>query len=352
MKKILILADANSNHTRKWARILQSQGHQISIFSLYPILDSWNKENNISVTSFFRSSIISRWKKPLYIFAVFRIARLISHIKPQIINAHYASSYGLLGALKTQNNLYLNFWGSDVFVFPKKNLLNRLILKWIIKRSTKVFSSSLIMTKEISLYSSKSVETINFGIDTQIYMPKSIKIIDSSKVIKIGIIKSLEPIYRIDLAINALIWLQKNTALNLELHICGSGSIEHDLKLISNDSVFFNGKIEQNSVPSFLQSMDIFLNTTEFESFGMSTIEAMACGVPVVAHNSGGASEIINHNVTGILYAPNEVENVAKALLELLINPNNAKNIAEQGRLCVQQNYELSKISQKIKAFY
>lgn len=352
MKKILMLADANSNHTRKWARILQSQGHQISIFSLYPILDSWNKENNISVTSFFRSSIISRWKKPLYLFAVYRIARLISHIKPHIINAHYASSYGLLGALKTQNNLYLNFWGSDVYVFPKKNLFNRLILKWIIKRSTKVFSSSLIMTKEISLYSSKSVETINFGIDTQIYSPKSIKIIDASKVIKIGIIKSLEPIYRIDLAIYALIWLQENTLLNLELHICGAGSIEQDLKLISNDSVYFKGKIEQNSVPSFLQSMDIFLNTTEFESFGMSTIEAMACGVPVVAHNSGGASEIINHNVTGILYAPNEVDNVAKALLELIMNPNNAKNMAEKARLCVQQNYELAKISQKIKAFY
>jgi len=352
MKKILLLADANSNHTRKWASILQLQGHQISIFSLYPILDSWNKENNISVTSFFRRSIISRWKKPLYIFAVFKIARIISHLKPQIINAHYASSYGLLGSFVTKNNFYLNFWGSDVFVFPKKNLFNRLILKWIIKRSTKVFSSSLIMTNEISLYSSKSVETINFGIDTQIYVPKSIKIIDASQTLKIGIIKSLEPIYRIDLAINALIWLQKNTLLNLELHICGAGSTEQDLKFISNDSVFFKGKIEQNSVPSFLQSMDIFLNTTEFESFGMSTIEAMACGVPVVAHNSGGSSEIINHNVTGILYAPNEVENVAQALLELIINPNNAKNMADQARLFVQQNYELSKISQKIKAFY
>lgn len=352
MKKVLLLADANSSHTRKWARILQSLGHEILIFSLYPILDSWNMENNISVTSFFRSSKISRWKKALYIFAVFRINRLISHEKPQIINAHYASSYGLLGALKIQNNLYLNFWGSDVFVFPKKNFLNRLILKWIINRSAKVFSSSLIMTEEISLYTSKSVETINFGIDTQIYKPKSNKIINDSKTIKIGIIKSLEPIYRIDLAINALLWLQKNTSLDLELHICGSGSLEQDLKFISNASVFFKGKIKQNEVPEFLQNMDVFLNTTEFESFGVSTIEAMACGVPVIAHNSGGAAEIIIHNVTGILYVSNKVENVANALLELINNSGNAKNMAVQARLFVQKNYELSKISDKIGCFY
>jgi glycosyltransferase involved in cell wall biosynthesis len=352
MKKILLLADANSNHTRKWAIILQSQGNEITIFSLYPILDSWNKENNISVTSFFRSSKISRWKKLFYIFAIYRIYTLISRVKPQIINAHYASSYGLLGALQMRNNLYLNFWGSDVFIFPKKNFLNLLILKWIIKRSTKVFSSSAIMTKEISLYTTKSVETINFGIDTQIYKPKADKIIDASQTIKIAIIKSLEPIYRIDLAINALIWLQKNTSLDLELHICGGGSLEQDLRFISNDSIFFKGKIEQNEVPEFLRTMDIFLNTTEFESFGVSTIEAMACGVPVVAHNSGGSAEIIKHNVTGSLYTPNEVEQVANALLELINNPSNAKNMAEQAQLFVQQNYELSKISQKIKAFY
>lgn len=352
MKKILILADANSNHTRKWALILHSKGNAIVIFSLYPILDSWNKENKITVISFFRNSTISRWKKPLYLFAIFKINKIIYKEKPQIINAHYASSYGLLGALITKNNFYLNFWGSDVFIFPKRNVFNRLILKWIIKRSSKVFSSSLIMTQEISLYTSKSVETINFGIDTKIYQPNFNKTIDVSKTIKIGIIKSLEPIYRIDLAINALLLLQKSSLLQLELHICGSGSLEHDLRLIANESVFFKGKIEQNAIPTFLQSMDIFLNTTEFESFGVSTIEAMACGVPVVAHNTGGSSEIITHNETGILYAPNEVENVAKALLELIINPNNAKNMAKQARLCVQQNYELSKISQQIKVFY
>ncbi len=352
MKNILILADANSNHTRKWALILKSQGNKISIFSLYPILDSWNKENSINVISFFKSSTISKWKKPLYLFAIFKIRKIISKEKPQIINAHYASSYGLLGSLTKQNNFYLNFWGSDVFVFPKRNIFNQLVLKWIINRSSRVFSSSLIMTKEISLYTSKSVETINFGIDTNIYKPNFIKTIDASKTIKIGIIKSLEPIYRIDLAINALLILQKSTLLHLELHICGSGSLEQELRYIANETVFFKGKIDQNAVPLFLQSMDVFLNTTEFESFGVSTIEAMACGVPVVAHDAGGSSEIVTHKETGILYAPNEVENVAKALLELIINPNNAKNMARQARLCVQQNYELSKISQQIKVFY
>jgi glycosyltransferase involved in cell wall biosynthesis len=95
--------------------------------------------------------------------------------------------------------------------------------------------------------------------------------------------------------------LNKSYPNTFDLFICGSGSLEIELKKLADNNIYFLGKINQEEVPTFLYTLDIFLNTIEFESFGVSTIEAMACGLPVIAYKAGGAEEIIQHDENGIL---------------------------------------------------
>jgi N-acetyl-alpha-D-glucosaminyl L-malate synthase BshA len=82
------------------------------------------------------------------------------------------------------------------------------------------------------------------------------------------------------------------------------------------DRVLFLGK--QNSVAELLACSDLFLLPSETEAFGLVALEAMACGVPVVATNVGGIPEVVTSALSGRLTAVGDVDAMASAGIELL----------------------------------
>jgi L-malate glycosyltransferase len=353
MKKILLLADTNSNHTRKWILLLKSRGYHVALFSFYPPKDAWFEKNEIEYHSFYSNNKVSLIKKLRYPLAFFKAKKVLCGFQADLVNAHYATSYGLLGVLLKPKKLITNFWGSDVFVFPKKSFFHAKLLKYILSQSDIICSSSLVMTKEINLYTTKEIAYIPFGIDLLEYPRKTRELILSKeKTIILGIVKTLEPVYRIDVAIETVRLLNETTAYKFELHIAGSGSLESELKAIATDAVKFHGKIQQSEVPVFLHTLDLFLNTSDFESFGVSTIEAMACGVPVVAHNSGGSAEIITDSKTGFLYRPNAAEELAKQINYIVENGVILPEIANNAHQLVSEKYSLSQTLRLLKKYF
>ncbi|MFI5256962.1 MAG: N-acetyl-alpha-D-glucosaminyl L-malate synthase BshA [Gemmatimonadales bacterium] len=82
------------------------------------------------------------------------------------------------------------------------------------------------------------------------------------------------------------------------------------------DRVYFLGKLE--SVAPLLASADLFLLPTQSESFGLSALEALATGVPVVGARAGGLPEVVRDGETGALCVGGDVEGMAQAAIELL----------------------------------
>ncbi|HSK18522.1 MAG TPA: N-acetyl-alpha-D-glucosaminyl L-malate synthase BshA [Longimicrobiales bacterium] len=82
------------------------------------------------------------------------------------------------------------------------------------------------------------------------------------------------------------------------------------------DRVLFLGK--QNSVAELLSCTDLFLLPSESEAFGLVALEAMACGVPVVATRTGGVPEVVDDGESGFLTAVGDVEAMADAGIQLL----------------------------------
>jgi N-acetyl-alpha-D-glucosaminyl L-malate synthase BshA len=87
---------------------------------------------------------------------------------------------------------------------------------------------------------------------------------------------------------------------------------------ISND-VRFLGK--QERMDEILSITDLFLLPSQYESFGLSALEAMACGVPVISTNAGGLPEVNEHGVTGYLADVGDIETMSSYSIELLKNP-------------------------------
>jgi N-acetyl-alpha-D-glucosaminyl L-malate synthase BshA len=83
-----------------------------------------------------------------------------------------------------------------------------------------------------------------------------------------------------------------------------------------SEHVYFLGKLD--AVAPLLASADLFLLPSESESFGLSALEALACGVPVVCSNAGGLPEVVRDGITGSLRPAGDVEGMAAAALAIL----------------------------------
>jgi L-malate glycosyltransferase len=97
-----------------------------------------------------------------------------------------------------------------------------------------------------------------------------------------------------------------------------------------SDRVLFLGK--QNSVAELLACSDLFLLPSENEAFGLVALEAMSCGVPVVATRTGGIPEVVEAGVSGYLAPVGDVDAMADAAISLLTDPDVWKRFSEGAR--------------------
>lgn len=121
-----------------------------------------------------------------------------------------------------------------------------------------------------------------------------------------------------------------------------------ELKL--NDDVYFLG--EQDHIEPIFLCADLFLLPSEQESFGLTALEAMACGVPVIGTKTGGLPEVITHGETGYLYPVGEIIKMAEKAASLLKDPKKHELFQKQARRRATQFFNADEIIQQYETFY
>jgi len=142
--------------------------------------------------------------------------------------------------------------------------------------------------------------------------------------------------------------LQKEAA-DIQLVIGGKGPLEDGLIALARSfgieqKVHFTGFIPEDQLPLYYQMADLFvLPTKELEGFGLVTLEAMACGLPVIGTPIGGTKEILGKFNAEFLFDDTAPESIATLALEkyLIIknNPQRWNQISKQCRKFVEKNY-------------
>ncbi|GGU15952.1 glycosyl transferase [Lentzea flava] len=120
---------------------------------------------------------------------------------------------------------------------------------------------------------------------------------------------------------------------------------EHAEHLGAGDRVVFVGAVAHSAMPALLRSADAAVCAPSYEPSGAVALEAMACGVPVVATAAGALADVVVNGVTGLLVPPVEPESLARALRSLLQDDTLRNQFAVAGRDRVTARYSWSRVA-------
>jgi glycosyltransferase involved in cell wall biosynthesis len=352
--KILVLADPGSAHTIKWVKYLCEKGVNIFLFGLNEFKEKdYSGIENLKVESLKMDSEIfnkqeGNFSKINYLKALPSISRIKKEYKPDIVHAHYASSYGLLGALSMFHPFILSVYGSDVYSFPHKNLIAKKILQYNFSKADRLLSTSKIMAEEIKKYTLKHIYITPFGIDLNIFYPVETKEkLFNKEDIVVGTIKTMENKYGIQYLIKAFKKVkEKYPDIPLKLLLVGKGTEEDNLKkMVSDlgisDVTKFTGFISPADVSIYHNMLDISVFVSREESFGVSVLEASACEKPVIVSNVGGLLEVAEDNVTGIIVEKENVEQTSDAIEKLVLDKKLRLTLGQNGRKRVLKYFNI-----------
>jgi glycosyltransferase involved in cell wall biosynthesis len=135
--------------------------------------------------------------------------------------------------------------------------------------------------------------------------------------------------------------------------LAGEGSLEADIKARARGLPFrvtLHGQV--GDIGTFLAALDIFAFPSHQEAMPLALLEAMACGLPVVATRVGGIPEAIEHDVSGLLVEPSQPEKLASALKRLASDPDTAGRLAAAARAAAGEKFTAGRMTSAVERLY
>jgi len=142
--------------------------------------------------------------------------------------------------------------------------------------------------------------------------------------------------------------------VNAKLIMVGDGpermsAVSVGRQLGISDRIKFLGTYEH--IEQLIPCADLIFQPSEHESFGLTALEAMACGVPVLGTNSGGIVEVVEHGVTGYLADVGDIDSMALYAIEILTDDASAESMGQKGRERARL-FDKSKVVAQYEALY
>ncbi len=139
--------------------------------------------------------------------------------------------------------------------------------------------------------------------------------------------------------------------------IVGSGYMQEQLGNIVRSmglehKVLFTGFVDDTNLQRLQKVADVSVVPSLFEPFGIVALEAMAAKSPVVVSDTGGLSEIVQHEVTGVKVYPNNTDSLAWGIIKVLSDDGFSKRIRENAYQVILEKYDWDKIAQQTIRVY
>ena len=166
-------------------------------------------------------------------------------------------------------------------------------------------------------------------------------------------ISNFRPVKRVRDVVN--VFAKVNREVPSVLVMVGDGPDRHDAEqearqLGVEESVKFLGKID--SVAPLLAAADLFLLPTNSESFGLSALEALASGTPVIGANAGGLPEVVKNGETGALCGVGDVDGMARVAVDLLTDEQKWDAMSRAAAADARERFSMDDIVERYEQLY
>jgi glycosyltransferase involved in cell wall biosynthesis len=342
--RIALLAPADNVHTHKWLDFYDRRGIDVYAISLAAHADAeghkWGRVRQAYLPMAFDH-------KAAYLLTVRRLRALLAAADPDLVHAHYVSSYGFLGALANRHPYVVSVWGNDIYEFPTQGPAQKRMVEFALRRADAICSTSQVMRAQTAKYTDKPVAVTPFGVDTVRFAPGPRP--PDARIV-FGIVKAMDAKYGIDVLLQAfreyLDTAPAALAAHSELVIVGGGPQLAEYRALADtlgiaDRTRFPGRVPHAEVPGVIRGMDVFVvpSVRDSESFGVAAVEAQACGVPVIVSDVGGLPEVVRDGVSAFVVPPRDPAAIAARMIELAADPTLRARMGAAGRAHAVEAY-------------
>lgn len=312
--RICYFADGESIHIVRWCKHFASLGHDVHLISfknvnIEGVTSHFIRTGNIAVSG-------GNWK---VLFKFRKVRALLKKIKPDIFHSHYATSYGITGALCGFHPYVITTLGTDVLISPQQSGIYRMLLKFAFSKADWINTLAIHMSEAVQKIGAdmRKVSVIPFGIDTTIFNDKKRR--ENGDSFSITSTRNHEPVYNIPHLIHAVGKI-KTSIPNLKFNIIGEGSLRKELEcLVTKEDLSgvtkFYGRISQEKMVEMLCETNIFVTVSLSDGNNLSLVEAMACGCFCIASDIPANRPWITNNENGFLVEINDIDTLADRIL-------------------------------------
>ena len=172
-----------------------------------------------------------------------------------------------------------------------------------------------------------------------------------STALIIGYVGRLAHVKGVDILLQAMAKLNKD--IDCKLIIVGDGSEKEELISLAKNLdiyhlVYFAGRISHDQVLQAIKGFDIAIVPSRDEGFGLSALEAMSVGIPVIASKVGALSEVVIDTVTGLLYKSEDPTDLTNKITSLLNDSEQRKKLGSSGMVHAKNCYSRSNFQANI----
>ena len=198
----------------------------------------------------------------------------------------------------------------------------------------------------------KRVDVLYLGVDLSAFQPQT----GLGRKWDLGFFGRLEQMKAVDLFPEMLSALKPHFP-GIRLVITGDGSSRRKVfdefeRMNVMEQVDYLGVVPIDKIPSLMNSIRIFLYPSREEPFGLSVIEAMACGIPVITSNVKGPSEIVTHAYDGFTVSPGDVYELTKAVGQIMSDTALQMKLGRNARNTVEKRFDLQEHSRSLLRLY
>jgi len=352
MKILLLTTHLNfggiSSYTFSLAKALTKRGHDVSCASAGGEMIGQLQKNaieHIYIPIKTKSEL-----SPRILASMFNLLRIAKKEPFDIIHAQTRVTQVLAGYLSSITKIP---FVSTCHGFFRQNLGRQLYPCW----GKKVIAISEAVKKHLMIdfyVAEEQIALIYNGVDIGQFRVASKRKDINRNIRTVGIIARLSPVKGHVYLIEAMKEVIGEFS-DARLFIFGQGKVKYDLvrkaeRLKISDKLFFLPSVTHTS--EIMQEIDIFVMPSLQEGFGLSILEAQACGIPVIASGVGGIPALIRHDVTGLLVPPKEPAALAGAIMKVMENKELAIRLGLQGRRSVEEKFNEDKMVRKIEQVY